>query len=116
MTTQLRTCALCEEQYDPRSPEKKRAGGLITHCPDCSEESATKYVGVGDGCGKQTNVQILSFDSNQDRSEFTRYWAAATGMHNGKSCHFSYLPSPIKQKFTKHSEHGGNTNHKGKDE
>lgn len=110
----LKVCVICEANFDLSSSEKKRAGGKSTHCPDCSEETAVKHLGVGDGCGKQTAVQVLSFQSEKDKQEFNSYWRAATGMYNGKACHFAYLPKPITMKFKKVTEHGGNVNHKGK--
>ena len=110
----LVNCAICETEFNPRSREKRQAGGLFNHCPDCSEETAVKHVGVGDGCGKQTAVQILAFDSPKDRTQYVNYWKAASGMHNGKACHMAYLPSPIKQKFRKITANGGVDNHKGK--
>ncbi len=107
-------CTECSCEFDINSPEKRRAGGKRNHCPDCSEETAVKHLGVGDGCGKQTAVQVLSFKSEKDKTEFNAYWQAATGMHNGKASHFAYLPKPITMKFKKLTEHGGNDNHKGK--
>lgn len=107
-------CKSCDAEFDLRSPEKRRAGGLATQCPDCSEETEVRHLGVGDGVGKQTAIQILAFESETDRSKFTRYWHAATGMHNGKACHMAYLPSPIHHTFKKVGESGGNDNHKGK--
>ncbi len=105
---------MCETEFDLHSQKKRKVGGKINTCPDCSEETAIKHLGVGDGCGKQTAVQILSFKSENDRKEFNEYWRAASGMHNGKQCHFAYLPRPIKMKFQKVTEAGGNPNHKGK--
>lgn len=107
-------CKICNTDFNPNSPEKRAAGGKIYHCADCAEESAVKYIGLGDGCGKQTSIQILSFETQADQEQYLNYWHAASGMHNGKASHMAYLPSPIKQKFRKVSECGGNHNHKGK--
>ena len=114
MAKMIKNCAICDVSFNLHSVEKRQAGGLANHCPDCAEETAIKHLGVGDGTGKQTSVQVLSFDSKKERAGFQNYWAAATGMHNGKACHMAYLPSPRKHKFTKIAEHGGNPNHKGK--
>ena len=42
----IRTCVHCEGEFDDASPAKQRAGGKITECPDCSEETETKYLGL----------------------------------------------------------------------
>lgn len=110
----LKVCKSCGIEFNPSSPAKRRAGGLAIHCADCAQETTVRHLGVGDGCGKQTSVQILSFDNPKDKENFSRYWAAATGMHNGKASHMAYLPSPIQLNFQKVAEHGGNPNHKGK--
>lgn len=109
-------CELCDELFNPHSREKKEAGGKFRHCPSCAEETAVKHLGVGDGCGKQSSIQVLAFETKEDRQNYARYWAGATGMGTGKNSHMSYLPSPIQQKFRKIAEHGGNTNHKGKND
>lgn len=107
-------CVLCGSNFNPYSQEKKQSGGKYNHCPDCSEETAIKHLGVGDGCGKQTAVQILAFENKEDKASFSNYWRAATGMGTGKNSHMAYLPSPRKHKFKKICESGGNPNAKGK--
>ena len=109
----MRDCTSCGTSFDPRSTAKREAGGLISHCPDCAQD-VPRYLGVGDGTGKQTEVQVLKFATEQDREAYARYWAAASGMHNGKSCHMAYLPSPRQGRFQKITDNGGNRNHKGK--
>ena len=54
----MRLCSLCDSEFDPTSKEKKRVGGLISHCPDCSEETTAKYAGVSGGEGKQNSLSI----------------------------------------------------------
>lgn len=39
-------CVACEEIFDLNSPEKRRAGGLRNHCPDCAEETTIPYLAV----------------------------------------------------------------------
>jgi len=49
-------CAICEESFDLRSPEKKRAGGKRNHCPDCAEETAVPYLAVNGADGLRLNL------------------------------------------------------------
>lgn len=109
-----RECVECGCEYDSGSPEKLRAGGLIVHCPDCSEETVVRHAGVASGDGKQAAVQVLAFEEPHDRDRFLRFWAASTGLHTGKNCQISRLPSPQALSFRKVAEFGGNPNHKGK--
>lgn len=109
-------CNVCGDEFNLYSPEKKEAGGLFRHCPSCAKETAVKHLGVGDGCGKQSSVQVLAFETKEDRQNYARYWAGATGMGTGKNSHMSYLPSPIQQKFRKVYEGNQNNNHKGRDD
>ena len=108
-----RECIICEEVYDTNSPEKRNAGGLITHCPDCSEETAVKALGLSNGDGKQASVTIVRLASNNDRRAFMRFWKRATGYHKGKECQMDrYLTSP-KNSFRTVTQSEA-TNHKGK--
>lgn len=110
----IRECQECGGEFDTHSPEKKKAGGLITHCPECSEESAVKYVGLQAADGKQSQATILKFESDKDKDAYIRFWKNNTGFHKGKSCqlgaHLSTTPSV---KFTTVVAHTP-TNHKGK--
>ena len=85
----LRDCVSCGSKYDTMSPAKIRAGGLITTCPDCSDEPAVKYLGLANGDGKQASVTVLAFSSPVDREKYASYWKANTGYYKGKSCHLS---------------------------
>lgn len=110
----MKTCAVCEVDFDLNSQQKKRAGGLAIHCPDCSEETVVRHAGVQSGDGKQASVQVLAFRKPEDRDQFLSYWQAATGLHTGKNCQMGKLPSPRKLEFQKVAEHGVGMNHKGK--
>ncbi len=110
----MRQCVACEESFDPRSPEKKKAGGLITHCPDCSDEQTVKYVGLQAADGKQSQATILKFDNNQDKEQYVRFWKNNSGYNKGKSCqlgnHLSTTPAIKFETVVAHTP----TNHKGK--
>jgi hypothetical protein len=64
-------CKICNEEFNHNSPEKKKAGGLINCCPDCSEETTVKYVGVSSADGKQAQATILKFESEKDKESIT---------------------------------------------
>lgn len=90
-----RTCLVCEEEFDPNSTAKRRVGGLIGHCPSCSNEPVVRSVGVANGDGKQASVSIVRPATNEDRAAFLSYWRQAVGMHRGKSCQLdSRLTAP----------------------
>lgn len=42
----MRQCVICGGEFDPKSRAKKEAGGLITHCPECSEDTP-RVLGFG---------------------------------------------------------------------
>lgn len=110
----IKTCSECGEEFETLSPEKKKAGGLITHCPDCSEESATKYVGLQAADGKQSQATILKFDNEKDKEAYIRFWKNNSGYNKGKSCQLgSHLSTTPDIKFTTLVAHVP-TNHKGK--
>ena len=114
-TMSMRTCEICEEEFDLNSPEKKRARGKINHCPDCSEETATRYLAVKSANGKMSDLTILAFEDEQQRDNYQRAWRASTGFNKGKSCHLSKcMPSMSGLKFRKVGENQANANHKGK--
>lgn len=107
-------CASCEEEFDPNSPNKKKAGGLRTHCPDCSRETAVKYAGVQAADGKQSQATILRFESEKDKQNYIRFWKNNSGFNKGKSCqlgnHLSTTPNIKFETIVAHIP----TNHKGK--
>jgi len=107
-------CKSCDIEFDHNSSEKKRAGGKIFHCPDCSEETAVRYVGLQSADGKQSQATILKFKSEEDKATYIKFWQNNTGMHKGKSCqlgdHLSTTPNVDFEVVTEFSP----TNHKGK--
>lgn len=109
----LRECIICDVEYDTDSPEKRLAGGLITHCPDCSEETTVKALGLSNGDGKQASVTIVQLNSNEDRAAFMAYWKKATGYHKGKECQMDSRITSPKFNFKTVSQSEA-TNHKGK--
>lgn len=111
----MRICSECDIEFDPRSPQKRSVGGLITHCPECSEETAVKHAGISAGDGKQAGVAVLAFNSPEAREGFLGYWKAATGLYTGKNCQMGRgQPTSKKFEFRKVTEHGFGMNHKGK--
>jgi hypothetical protein len=110
----MRICIECEIEFDERSPEKRRVGGLISCCPDCSKETTIKYAGVQAADGKQAQATILKFKSEQDKKQYINFWQNNSGFHKGKSCqlgaHLSTTPNISFQTITAFNP----TNHKGK--
>ncbi len=51
-------CSECQDEFDPNDPARIKLGGKKIHCGDCCQETATKYLGLQAGDGKQTQVQI----------------------------------------------------------
>jgi hypothetical protein len=110
----LRECSECESMFDPHSPAKRRAGGRISTCADCSQESTVRYLGLANGDGKQASVTVLAFNSSSDRERYASYWKANTGYHKGKSCHLSQSnPTTPGVAFRTVSQSSA-TNHKGR--
>ena len=110
----LRDCVSCGSKYDTMSPAKIRAGGLITTCPDCSDEPAVKYLGLANGDGKQASVTVLSFESTADRDRYASFWRNNSGVHRGKSCQLgSHLSTDPGVKFRTVTQSTA-TNHKGR--
>lgn len=115
MRKNMRSCAECGVEFDTNSPEKKRAGGKIIHCPDCSDEQAVKYLGVTAGDGKGVGVAILAFESPEARAQYSEFWYRNSGMDCGKSCQLkAHRPTTPSIKFRKVGEQGLGMNHKGK--
>jgi hypothetical protein len=110
----IRNCVVCNEEYDDQSRAKMEAGGLITTCPDCSEDNVVKYVGFQAADGKQSQVTIMHFDNENDKKDYIKFWKNNTGFNKGKSCqlgqHLSTTPG-IKFKTVSGFKP---TNHKGK--
>lgn len=107
-------CKECDSQFDLHSEAKKQSGGLIFLCPDCSEESTVKYVGLQSADGKQSQATILKFNSNQDKNDYIAYWQNVTGLHKGKVCQLSKSAKTTPSiPFTTVVSHNP-TNHKGK--
>ena len=108
------TCKECGEIFNLHSPEKRKVGGLVTLCIDCSLESTVRSIGLHAGDGKMSGVTILSFESQADREKYLAFWQNNSGLHKGKSCqlgsHLSTTPS-VKFKILQAPEA---TNHKGK--
>ena len=110
----MRVCLVCGDEFDPRSPAKRRAGGLSTHCENCSEETEVRYAGISSGEGKQAQVQVLRFQSQEDRKDYLRYWAANSGLNTGKNCQLAYRAKETGIKFQTVATFSGVVNHKGK--
>lgn len=110
----IRDCVSCGATFDTSSPEKAAAGGLITTCPDCSDEPTVKYLGLGAGDGKQASITVLSFSSQGDRERYAQFWRNNSGIHKGKSCqlgrHLSTDPGVAFKTVTQSTA----TNHKGR--
>ena len=115
----IRTCKHCEDEFDCQSAEKQRVGGYINECPDCVEElgteTAVKYLGLQAGDGKAAAISIVAFESDEDRTAYSKAWKAVTGFHKGKSCHLSGSNTTIGNRPMRHvAYNAGNANHKGK--
>lgn len=111
----MRTCIVCGDDFDPRSKEKRLAGGLSIHCADCSEETTIPYAGVSAGEGKMAAVQLLKFNSADDRKAYLDYWKVNSGLYKGRSCQIGHgLKSTPSIGFKIVQTLEGNSNHKGK--
>jgi hypothetical protein len=112
----IKICINCEVEFDLNSPAKKKVGGLVTTCADCSEEVAIKYAGVQAADGKQSQATILKFNSEEDKKRYIAFWQNNSGLHKGKSCtlgkHLSTDPGIKFETIVAHKP----TNHKGKAE
>lgn len=107
-------CIHCGEEFNITSPAKKKAGGKINECPECSQEDTVKYAGVQSADGKQAQATILKFKSDKDKAQYIRFWKNNSGFNKGKSCqlgnHLSTTPSIDFESITEFTP----TNHKGK--
>jgi len=110
----LRECVECESKFDPNSPAKRLAGGRINTCPECSEETAVKYLGLANGDGKQASVTVLAFSSTTDRERYSSFYRNNAGYHRGKACQLgSHLSADPGIKFRTVTQATA-TNHKGR--
>lgn len=113
-------CKHCNETFDLHSREKKEAQGYINECPDCIEEmggdqSPPKYLGVAAGNGKMSDITILQFETEEQRSSYSKAHRNNSGYNKGKSCQLgNHLTSMSGMKFKKVAENFANANHKGK--
>lgn len=112
--TKMVECAVCGFDFDPKSRAKQAAGGRINECPDCSVETAVRYVGLANGDGKQASIDILAFESVEDADEFTEAWKQNTGFYRGKSCQMGARTPISQRKFKQVARTEGNSNHKGR--
>lgn len=109
-----RECCHCGETFNANSPSKRRSGGRINECPDCSSETEIRYVGLQAADGKQSQVTILKFSSERDKDNYLSFWRNNSGFNKGKSCqlgnHLSTTPNISFQTVSGFNP----TNHKGK--
>ena len=111
----IRVCVECQNEFDTTSKEKRRIGGMITHCPDCSEETVTRYAGVQNSDGKQAGVTVLKFNNESDRAAYLEFWKVNSGMYKGKSCQIGRgIKNTPNIQFSTKAVFEGNMNHKGK--
>jgi hypothetical protein len=109
----LRTCVECDDEFDPNSYAKRRAGGLANTCPECSEEHEPRALGFASGDGKMASISIVKCSTQEDADKLRAYWRLASGMHKGKECQMNNsatMPGVKFQTVTK----SGSMNHKGK--
>ncbi len=108
----IKECKHCGIEFNANSRYKKKAGGYINECPDCTislgTESSVRYRGVTTGDGKMACTQILKFDSEADAQAYVQTWNNNSGFNNRRSGGLNDI------KFTKVGENAGNSNHKGK--
>ena len=107
-------CIHCEDDFDPNSIAKKRAGGKINECSDCSNETTVKYVGFQAADGKQAQAPILKFSSEQDKNQYVNFWKSVSGYYKGKSCQLSKTAPTTPGIQFKTVVAFNPTNHKGK--
>lgn len=110
----IRECIHCECPFDTDSPAKRRAGGRINECPECTGEDVPRYLGVASGDGKMASIAILAFNNKAEREQYKSFWQNNSGLHKGKECqlgsHLSVNPGISFRTVTQ----SGAMNHKGK--
>lgn len=109
----LRECNICGCDFNPRSAEKRRVGGLVSTCPECSVENSTKYLGLSAGDGKQAGITVLKFETQADREAYRQMWWVNSGMMVGKSCQLG-IQTPTPGVRFKTVTQSTATNHKGR--
>ena len=107
------TCNECEADFE-WDKARSKIGGLRKHCHDCAEETTIPYVGVTAGEGKMNSVQVLKFESAEDREAYMDMWWVNSGMMVGKSCQLGIRKSTPNVKFKTVLTNNPNANHKGK--
>lgn len=58
----LRDCQKCGDEFDLKSPSKRKVGGLINECPECSQEKEPKafaVLNISKEDDKETAVKII---------------------------------------------------------
>jgi NAD-dependent SIR2 family protein deacetylase len=110
----LRSCESCGAEFDSDSTEKRRAGGKIIHCPDCSTETATKYLGAPISGGKVHGIEVMAFESAEQREAYRVWRMANNGMFRGKVCQLGGNTAPPAGKYRVITSSDVNDNHKGK--
>ena len=108
-----RECVVCGCVFDPSTPQKRRIGGLVTTCVECSVEDSTKYLGLTAGDGKQAGITVLKFESPEDREAYRQMWWVNSGMMVGKSCQLGIQKRTPGVRFTTVTQSKA-TNHKGR--
>lgn len=110
----IRECIHCEGIFDTDSPTKRRAGGRINECPECTGEDVPRYLGVTSGDGKMASISILSFSNKAEREQYKSFWQNNSGLHKGRECQLgSHLSATPGIKFRTITQ-SGPMNHKGK--
>ena len=108
-------CRICGMEFDFHAPSRKKLGGRVNECEDCCEETAVRYVGVSAGEGKMSAVQVLKFESTEDREAYVEAWKINSGLYKGKSCQIGRgVTSVPAVKFKTVTTNNPNANHKGK--
>lgn len=102
-----KTCVVCEEEFDLNSQAKRKAGGLATTCPDCSEESAVRHMALVGASGKQARIEILAFDSQEARDAMESGMLANNGHHRGFACQMGSPVSLPQSGFRRVGTNGG---------
>jgi len=108
-----RECIICDCEFNPNSIEKRRIGGLVNTCPECSQEHSTKYLGLSAGDGKQAGITVLKFESQEDREAYRQMWWINSGMGVGKSCQLGRQTATPGVRFKTVTQSTA-TNHKGR--
>ena len=109
----MRDCLSCGVTFDAASFAKRRVGGLISTCVECSDEPIVKYLGLSAGDGKQASLTVLKFESHADREEYRQAFWVNSGMMVGKACQLGYQKRTPNVRFQTVTQSTA-TNHKGK--